>query len=116
MTIEAEIQALLGPLVSGRCYPIDDDDPSLTNPYIIFTILWEHPEVSLDGPIGLSNDRVQVDVFGSTYSSAKTISRAVTTAFEGSSIDNVPITYYDGYVEETKEYRSTLEYSIWHRP
>lgn len=110
-TIESSIQTLLGALCSGRCYPLVNNSASVVSPYITYQVIDA-------APYKVSNStekvRLQVDVFGSTYSSAKTLAASVKTAVNGATFAGTSlITNMDLYEEVSKEYRVLLEFYIW---
>lgn len=52
-------------------------------PAVVLTMVSRTPSYTMDGADGLQFSRVQVDVFASTYSEAKTAARAVETRVSG---------------------------------
>ena len=110
-TIEAQLQTLLGNLCSGRCYPLIAPEGTVS-PFITFQKVSGIPDMDLDGP-GRENCRFQFDVWGTTYSAAKTLAESAKTAMVGASFSNTPIMAMDLYEEVSKEYRVMLEYYIW---
>lgn len=113
-TFEADLQTLLGNLVSGRCYPMINPAPVIGQNYITFQVIYSTPLLVTDSSSnGRQSVRVQVDVWGATFSAAKTLAKAVKTAMDGWIIPNVIIDSQDLYEEVSKEYRAMLEYSVW---
>lgn len=113
MAIEGQIQALLGALVSGRCYPIVNTSTDIVSPYITFQVVAATPEVTLSGPSGTENMRVQVDVWAETFGGSKLLASQVKAAMQTASFVNVPVMSQDRYEEVTQEYRVSMDYSIW---
>jgi len=110
-TIEAQLQTLLGNLCAGRCYPLINTMPTIVSPYITFQVIDAAPFKASNADEKM---RVQVDVFGTTYSSAKTLAQSVKTAIDTASFAGTSlITNMDLYEEEGKEYRVLLEFYIW---
>jgi hypothetical protein len=111
---EAELQTLLGNLCSGRCYPLINTTPTIVSPYITFQLIYSTPLLVTDSSSnGRQSVRVQIDVWGTTFSSAKTLAKSVRTAMDGWTTPNVIIDSQDLYEEVSKEYRVLLEYSVW---
>lgn len=74
----AGITALVGDRITwGR------RDQGGTLPAIVLHRIDGAPDYHLDGPSGLVASRVQVDCWGLSYGSAKTVARAVDTAISG---------------------------------
>ncbi len=111
-TFEATLQTLLGNLCSGRCYPLINTQLTIVSPYITFQKIIGTPDLDLEGP-GRENVRMQIDVWGTTFNSAKTLAESIKTAMLSASFVNVPLGFQDLYEEVSKEYRVLLEYSIW---
>jgi len=53
------------------------------NPYIVLSMISDIEGIMMTGPDGLSQGRVQVDVYGPTYGAAKGAARAVRTLLHG---------------------------------
>lgn len=109
MALEGDIQAALGALVSGRCYPVVNTSATIVSPYITYQVI-----SSIPGNISLNEDRVriQIDVWAKTYGDSKALKAAVKNVmdvFDGSA----RIMDFDGYESASKEYRVTMEYYIW---
>lgn len=118
MSTESTIQTALGALVSGRCYPLNAPDP-VVKPYIVFSVISDVSENDLDGDVNgnsLSNARIQVDVYHTTYGACKAIGGkggtariAMKTAFPQS----VHLASRELYEQDTQLYRITSDFSIW---
>ena len=113
MAIEGQIQALLGALVSGRCYPVINTSTDIVSPYITFQVIATNPDVVLDGPNGLENRMIQIDIWAENYTTSKSLEAQVKTAMKAASFSNIPIGYRDLYEEASREYRVLMEYSVW---
>lgn len=113
MAIEGQIQSLLGSLVSGRCYPVVNRSVDIVSPYITFQVITATPEVTLDGPCGTENLRVQIDVWAETFGASKSLASQVKAAMQTASFVNVPIMSQDLFEEVTQEHRVSMDYSIW---
>lgn len=112
MPVEGDLQTALGALVSGRAYPVEAPEFCET-PYIVYTVISNIPELSLDGPTGAENRRMQIDIWGGSYGAVKALEVAVKAAMAASLIVNVPISIMDGYEPETRLHRVMMEYSVW---
>lgn len=112
MAIEGTLQTLLAALVSGRCYPLNAPDP-VDKPYITFQVVSNIPSVSLDGPNGTENRRMQIDIWDKTYGGAKALELSVKAAMVSAVFTNIPLSTGDLYESETQLYRVTMDYSIW---
>jgi hypothetical protein len=112
MAIEGTIQTALAALVTGRCYPLIAPD-KVVKPYIVFQVVSNVPSVSLDGPNGTENRRVQIDLWGKSYGEVKALEVAVKAAMVSASFVNVPLSTGDLYESDTQLYRVTMDYSIW---
>lgn len=109
----ATLKALLGPLVSGRCYPLINAADTIVSPYITWQEIYSSQYIVVDNPTDPEVKRLQIDVWASTYSAAKTLAKQVMTAMQGASFQNIPIESQDLYEEVSKEFRVLLEYSVW---
>jgi hypothetical protein len=96
---EAIIQTLLNDggvtaLISTRIYPGVRLQGSAL-PAAVFNVISATPSYSDDGDDGIEENRVQIDCWGETYSSAKSVARAVIGALSGfgGSVDGVDIKY-----------------------
>jgi hypothetical protein len=95
-------------------------------PYVTLQMISRTPDVSHAGPTGLNAARVQIDCYGLTYTSAKSVARAVEgrlsgyrgthsgTTFDGVFKDSER----DGYDDEAstdKLFRVSMDFIIWHK-
>ncbi len=113
MSIELDIQTLLGALVSGRCYPLVAPD-SVVKPYITFQVITEKELVVLDGPTGTENKTVQVNVWAKTYGEAKTLKQSIKDVMKTAVFANIPIPGGgDRYEPETQLYGEITDFSVW---
>lgn len=113
MAIEGTIQALLASLVSGRCYPLVNTSATIVKPYITYQVVSNVPTVSLTGPSGLENRRVQIDIWSDTYGASKALEIQVKAAMNSAPFVNIPLLSQDFYEEETKLYRVSVDFSVW---
>jgi len=113
-TIEAQIQTLLGALVTGRCYPLINTQPTIVLPYITFQVIDAVPMLVTANITKPEKMRLQVDVFGQTYGSVKGIAAQVKTAIDNATFaGTATISSMDLYEEVTKEHRIMIEFYIW---
>lgn len=97
-----------------------------TPPYAILRRISGRIDYKMDGASGLSESRLQVDCYGSTYSSAKSVARAFQKALSGYS-GAVGATKFDGVFllaerdmidedETTADLHAvSLDFIIWHK-
>lgn len=83
-------------------------------------------DMHMQGPSGLIASRVQIDCMGLTYSSAKSVARAVeerlsgfsgsrgSVRFDGCFLVNERDDYFDGDTTD-KLFRTSLDFIIWHK-
>lgn len=111
-TIESDIQALLGALVSGRAYPMTAPDP-VTTPYIIFQVITDVRQNHLEGDAGLSVRRFQFDAYGKKYEEAKDLASWIKAAMAASGIVNIHLSSRDLHEQEVQLYRVSMDFTIW---
>lgn len=109
MALEGDIQAALGALVNGRCYPLINTSATIVSPYITYQVISSSPN-----NISVNEDkvRVQIDIWAKTYGEAKSLRNAAKTAMNVFK-NSARIMDFDGYEPASKEFRVTLEYYIW---
>lgn len=115
MSMELDIQTLLAPFVSGRCYPLNAPDKVAT-PYIVFSVISDVTENTLDGDTGMSNARVQIDTYGTGYAQVKALAGkggTIRSAMAGASFSNIHLSSRDLYENDTQLYRTSSDFSIW---
>lgn len=117
MSIEAQLTALLGPLVNGRCYP--DTAPEVaTFPLIIYQQVGGVAAEYLDQtPTDKDNARMQVVVWSRTRLEASAIARAARLAILGSNLIaktlGAPISLHQ---EQLNIYGTRTDFSLWFTP
>ncbi|EPC3783315.1 MULTISPECIES: tail completion protein gp17 [Citrobacter] len=111
---EDDIYPFLAPLASGNVYPYvaplgDDGQPSISPPWVIFSII---SDVSADVLCGQAESgiSVQVDVYALTISEAREIRDMALHAVKPLNPTNVTKT--PGYEPDKRYYRSSLEFQI----
>jgi hypothetical protein len=96
-----------------RVYPQIAPD-NVERPYIVYQRVTQNVENVLSGRTGLTNTRLQVDVYASTYAQAQQIATVVAGLMEGWALPNVQILAQDIYESDVKLHRVMADYSIWH--
>ena len=115
MTIQQQLAALLsGATAAGaRVYPMTAPDGVL-KPYITYQRISANSENVLSGASGLTNTRMQIDVYASTYGEACAIASEVAALMAAWSVQNVSVLSQDFYEDPVKLFRVSSDYSIWH--
>lgn len=115
MSIQTQLFSLLsGATTAGtRVYPLTGPDTPV-KPYIVYQRVSASSENVLDGDSGLTNTRMQIDVYSTTYGEADTIANQIDALMAAWALQNVSILNQDGYESDTKLFRVTSDYSIWH--
>lgn len=83
-------------------------------PYIVLQRVSFNSENVLSGSSGLANTRVQIDVYGATYSDVATLAAQVDALMSAWSVQNVSSHAQDFYESDVQLFRMALDYSIWH--
>ena len=118
MSLETKLYTLLSTtsgvtdLVGTRSYPLTAPQDA-EMPFIVYTRISSGREYSLDGYSSLENPRMQIDCYAQTYSAAKGLSEAVTTAMRGSSTFSVSWDDPRESFEEDETYRISIDFSVW---
>jgi len=74
--------SVIGLVPAGRINMIDNPQGSGA-PYIVLQVIGDAQGMTMQGPDGLSQGRMQVDCYGRTYAEVKAISRAVVAVLHG---------------------------------
>lgn len=109
-------------LLSTRIFPLRAPD-QLVVPFIVYQKITGNREQSHTGSSNLANPRFQVSCWGSTYASAKAVSRQVVLALDAFKgvVSGVDIQFsdieseVDTFDEDTKLYRVLLDVIFWHQ-
>ena len=117
MSLEATLKSLLGPVVSGRCYP-DTVPDNPVFPLIVYQgvggVAVEYVEQVIADK---ENSRVQVWVWSKSRPEASTVARQARAAIIGSALQAntlaAPVSTYD---EAMKLYGARADFSIWYTP
>lgn len=115
----------LAALVDNRIYPVARPQGSML-PAITLQTVSNVPVYTNDGEAGIAEARVQIDCWGATYSSVKTVARAVTaslSAFFGT-VDGVAFqnVLLDGERDSRESgsnapeylFRTQLDFRVWY--
>ncbi len=118
MSLESSLYALLGPLVSNRCWPDVPKDGNTAFPVIIYQQVGGVAEEFLDKTLpDKDHARVQVWVWSKTRLEASQIARSARVALVGSAMAvetyGAPVSEYN---DALKLYGSRTDYGIWHTP
>lgn len=111
MSVESDVQTLLASLVGGRCYPLVNPAKVVGTSYITYQVISGNDLLlSSTG----EDMQLQVDIFGTTYDSVKTLAAQAKTAMLATGNFAAVLTNkFDGFEEVTQEYRVTLEFDIF---
>lgn len=114
MTVEADLIAVLDPLVSSRVYPDVGADGAAT-PYVTYQQVGGVPANFLAGVPDKRNGRFQINVWSLTRAEAMSLIRQIEDAVRLSS--TLRATTEGGavavYEPETKLYGARQDFSIW---
>lgn len=83
-------------------------------PYITYQRIVTNTENTVSGSPGLSNTRMQIDVYAKTYAQAQSIATQVDQLVSASSLQCWSMRFQDVYEDAVRLFRVILEYSIWH--
>lgn len=111
MTASKHIYILLSDLVGGRCYPLFVPEiQSNQLPYIVYSIISNIPDNTLDGITGHEWVHVQIDVYTNDYDETIKLSAQVVRT-----LDAIKPSIYGGttYLYEDGLYRGLMEYEFW---
>lgn len=114
MSIEADLQAVLSPLVAGEVYPDVGIEPQI--PYITYQQVGGESVTFMEATVpSKKNGRFQVNVWAATRLAASALMRQasdaiVTAAAMQSTPLGEPVATYD---EETKLYGARQDFSLW---
>ena len=115
MTVQEQFFTLMSNATQAldRVYPLVAPDGAL-RPYIVFQRISANAQNILSGASGLTNTRLQVDVYATTYAQAQGIAAAIDALMAGWSVQNVSIMSQDFYEPDAKLHRVSSDYSTWH--
>lgn len=115
MSVDTVLKGLIAPLVAGGCHNEVNASTTITKPYVVFHEISAIPENGLQGYLGLTRFRYQVDVFAASPEHAKGLALGtIKSAIVGSSLEGLLISHMSGeYDEVTKTHQYITEYQIW---
>lgn len=98
-------------LVGDRVYPSGDAPETVASPYVVWSVVASVPEPLLDGAPPTDQYRVQVDCWATARAAAHATATAVRDALEQAGyLLGVNLDERD---PDTKEYRLSMDFSIW---
>jgi hypothetical protein len=114
LTFPDAIYAALSPTLGNKIYPNVAPDGT-TTPYAVYGGVGTAPELTLANGIPIDCERIQIDVWGSTYLEARSIAGTIKAALLATPypIGVILKTETDGYEPDVKLHRVIQEYSFW---
>lgn len=114
MIAGAQLYPLLSPLVNQRVYPMVVPEASIKNtPYIVWQVISDVPENTIDGYTGHEWVRVQIDVYDKSYDACVQLSHDVVATIN----NNIKTTDYYGteqlYDNEARLFRQSIDIGLW---
>ena len=102
-------------LVGTRVY-LEELEQGCSMPAVVMTMDDDEPQNTLGGELSLTNESWTIECWGSTYSSAKSLAAAVTTAMAATGTDfkSVRTGKSITYEGPTGLRGVSLEYSLWY--
>lgn len=102
-------------LVSTRIYPLLMPQ-NTAMPCVVYQRISSVPVTSINGDSGLDSVRIQVSCWAGTFAGAKGLASAVRSAVDGSSLlKSVTLMEMDDIDNETRNFRSMIDFSIWQK-
>lgn len=110
--------AAVAALVVARVFP-SQAPQGTPAPYIVFQLISDVPESTVDGSAAgrLTNARLQVDCYGSTYVSAHAVATAadaVVSALSSPDLSAWRIGKRDLFDDKTQQHRVSMDFAVWH--
>lgn len=115
-TLIEQIQTALDPTVAGGSfYAVNtlEMNEATVFPYLTFLFVSSSTNNTLAGATDLQNARVQVDVYATDPASLDSSGKAVLAAMAAAPFTNVQLTSQDGYEDQVRLYRRSLDFSVW---
>lgn len=117
MSVEADLQSALAPLVGGRCWPehFPHDPPRPVWPAIRYLLVSAVPVAALCGDTGddAGDTRVQIDCVAETFKGSRSLRSSVMAAMTVFSPPAVLGSSGSDYDQDTDTYRQVLDYTIY---
>ncbi len=121
MSLLTEIQAVLSPLAAGGSWyasnttqPLAVGADGQVLPYIVWQRIVSVDNVSLSGPSGLQQTRIQIDIFAPRIMDAEAIRVAMDAALLVAGFPVIPESLQDFYDDAAKLFRVMREFSVWY--
>ena len=100
-------------LVSTRIYPVLAPQ-DVTAPYIVYQRVIGTSLNDLQGEMGMTEGRFQIDAYATTYASSKTLAGYIKAALKASSMKSRLLTDQDlGFDTDALLYRVSMDFQIW---
>lgn len=117
MSLEASLSSLLGPLVSGRCYP-DTIPDKPTFPLIVYQAVGGTAVDYVEGKVAdKDNARVQLHVWAQTRLEASQIARQARVALVEGDLKATTLAAAVSLNDNVRKmYGSRQDYSVWYDP
>lgn len=115
-TLVEQIQSVLNPVVAGGSfYAVNtlEMNENTVFPYATFLFVSSSTNNTFSGATDLQNTRVQVDVYSDTVQGLLVASAASAAAMSAAPFSNVQLTSQDGYEDQVRAYRRSLDFSVW---
>lgn len=111
--IEDDVYTLLASC--GTAFPVVAKQ-SQQLPYMVYSVVSNNPSNHKDGVSRLDVSRLQVDIYGLTYSSVLTLYQAVRTALDSYSSGNIQHITFDNYTDlfedSAESYHRAVDFMI----
>lgn len=109
--LQAAIFTAVGPIFSGRLYPLAAaDQPSY--PYAVIEHGTAETQNTLCGRSDLTNYHIRIHVYSKTYSELLGLRDQVRTAMDAF---GVPMLDVDAYEPEIRAMRRVMDFSVWRK-
>lgn len=115
-TLMQDLQAVLNPVLAGKAfYAVNtlEMNENTVFPYLTFLFISSSTNNTLAGATDMQNTRVQVDVYSDSPSGLSAAAAAVLRAMAASAITNVQLTSQDGYEDQVRVFRRSIDFSVW---
>lgn len=111
-----QLQTVLNPTVAGgTSYAINTAElnAGTVYPYGTFLFVSSTANNTLAGATDLQNTRVQVDLYAADPLTLDAAGKAVLAAMAAAPFQNVQLTSQDGYEDQVRVYRRSIDFSVW---
>ena len=120
MIVEAAISAVLATVPGCEFWPVQLPDPDGTIPAVfgIYTKVGGPSFQDIEGDLALSQPRMQVSIYATSYGQVKALETAVNTAMDAANAAGTLQNYSasvptDKYDPETKRYYIHMDFHCW---